>query len=252
MNMNSFGAMLKQARKQASLTQEQLAEKMDVTVMSVQNWESGKTKVREAKLKKLSYICNISLETLFREWVLSDRSDMNDNFPYFLFDENTNQIIKTLHLSPSQQELFGIFYIYHADYLDKIEMDSSTLRDDLKRIPYEFINRFGIIQTLNIAEGLYHVLKYVQTDFLLKVLKLNPETEFNICCLSKELICDFIDSGYKKIDEGDWDADYDHSLWFHINMHKAKKILPLLEKSDIHLTDDLKSNSLRVDVPEEI
>ena len=250
--MNSFGAKMKQARIQAGLTQEQLAEKMNVSSVSVQNWENGKTKVRESRLRKLSYFYNIPLDTLIKEMLLSYDDDQIDNFPHFLFEDYTNDIISTLHLSLSQQELFGLLYIYHAEYLDKNEMDSSTLREDLKRIPYEFISRFGSIQLLNIAESLYHVLKYVKTDFLVRVLRLNPETEFNICTLPKELICDFIDTGYKKIDETDWETDEDHSLWFHVNMHKAQKLLPLLNESPVHLTDEWWSNSVRDDVPKQI
>jgi transcriptional regulator with XRE-family HTH domain len=248
--MNSFGAKLKRARIQAGLTQEQLAEKMEVSVISVQNWESGKTKVRVEKLEKLSYFYNIQLHDLISEMIMSSSKSRVDNFPYFLFDEDTNNIIRTLHLNLAQQELFGLLYIYHAEYLDKTEMDSETLREDLKRIPYEFISKSGSIQLLNIAEGLYHVLQYVQTDFLMRVLRLAPEKEFDICTLPKELICDFIDSGYKQLDETDMEADYNSQLYFHYNMYKARRILPFLENVPVHLTDGWWSNPLREDVPE--
>lgn len=235
--MNAFGAMLKRNRKLAGLTQEQLAEKLDVSTVAVQNWESGKNQIRPEKLNKLSYLFNIPLETLIHEMLISEKSDQQDRFPYFLFDEDTNNIIRTLHLTLSQQELFGILYIYHAEFLDREEMDSSDLRDDLKLIPYEFVSRFGSINLLNIAEGLYKVLKYVQTDFLVRTLRLNPEKEFNICQLPMELICEFIDSGHKKLDESDWDADLDHALCFHINMHKAMKLLPELDKGAVPLAN---------------
>lgn len=248
--MNSFGTKLKQARIQAGLTQEQLAEKMNVSTVAVQNWESGKNKVRESKLRKLSYFYNIPLDTLIKEMLLSYSDDLIDLFPHFLFEDDTNEILSTLHLSLSQQELFGLLYIYHAEYLDKDQMDSSTLREDLKRIPYEFISRFGSIQLLNITEGLYHVLKYVKTDFLVRVLRLNPEREFNICTLPKELICDFIDIGYKEIDESDWGVVGEPTLSFHVNMHKAQKFLPLLEKAPVHVTDKWCANPIRDDIPE--
>lgn len=196
--MNSLSAMLKRNRKLAGLTQEQLAEKLDVSTVAVQNWESGKNKIRLEKLTKLSYLFNIPLGTLIQEMLLSEKDDYLDRFPYFLFDEDTNDIVRTLHLTMSQQELFGILYIYHAKFLEREEMDSSSLRDDLKLIPYEFVSRFGSINLLNIAEGLYKVLKYVQTEFLVKALRLNPEKEFDICQLPMELICEFIDSGHKK------------------------------------------------------
>lgn len=247
--MNSFGAMLKRNRKLAGLTQEQLAEKLDVSTVAVQNWESGKNQIRPEKLTKLSYLFNIPLETLIHEMLISEERDQQDTFPYFLFDDDTNDIVRMLHLTLSQQELFGILYIYHAEFLDREEMDSSDLRDDLKLIPYEFVSRFGSINLLNIAEGLYKVLKYVQTDFLVRALRLNPEKEFDVCRLPMELICDFIDSGHKRLDESDWDADYDHALWFHIDMHKAMKLLPELDKGAVHLTNGRWGNDLCDDVP---
>ena len=247
--MNSFGAMLKRNRKLAGLTQEQLAEKLDVSTVAVQNWESGKNQIRPEKLTKLSYLFNIPLETLIHEMLISEERDQQDRFPYFLFDDDMNDIVRTLHLTLSLQELFGILYIYHAEFLDREEMDSSDLRDDLKLIPYEFVSRFGSINLLNITEGLYKVLKYVQTDFLVRALRLNPEKEFDVCRLSMELICDFIDSGHKRLDESDWNADYDHVLWFHIDMHKAMKLLPELDKGGVHLTNGRWANDLCDDVP---
>ena len=248
-NLNSFGAMLKQNRKLAGFTQERLAEELKVSTIAVQNWESGKNQIRLEKLSKLSELFNIPLEKLIYEMLISEENDLPDRFPYFLFDEETNTIVRTLHLTMSQQELFGILYIYHAEFLDRKEMDSENLREDLKRIPYQFISQFGSINLLNIAEGLYHVLKYVQTDFLIKVLRLNPEKEFNLCRLSMEQICDFIDYGHKKLDEADWNADSDHALWFHVNMHKAKQLLPELKKKPVHLTNGHWSNPLCDDVP---
>lgn len=81
------------------------------------------------------------------------------------------------------------------------------------------------------------------------MLRLNPETEFNICTLPKELICEFIDAGYKELDDEDLDAYDFYPLFFQINMHKAKKILPELEKESVHLTDNWWSNPLRDDIP---
>ncbi|MDE5763384.1 MAG: helix-turn-helix domain-containing protein [Ruminococcus sp.] len=248
--MNYFGAMLKRNRKLAGLTQEQLAEKLNVSTVAVQNWETGKNQMRPEKLSKLSYLFNIPLETLIHEILISEKNNLKDRFPYFLFEEDTNDIVRTLHLTLSQQELFGILYIYQAEFLERKEMDSANLREDLKLIPYEFISRFGSINLLNIAEGLYHVLKYVKSDFLVKVLRLNPEKEFDLCSLPVELICDFIDNGYKMLDETDWDADYEHALYFRdINMYKALKILPELEKEPVHITDGHWANSLRDDIP---
>lgn len=250
--MNSFGNYLKRARTAAYLTQAQVAEKLDVSIISVQNWENGKNKISDSNLNQLAYIYNVPIDTLIKEKLKEQDKMRSVNWPQFLFDESTNSIVSSLHLNLAQQELFGLLYLYDAEYLKNKMMDSSTLKDDLKRVPYAFINKVGSIQFLNIAEGLQKVLRYVQTDFLLKVLKLNPAEEFDVCRLSKLLICEFIDSGHKKPDEFEIDAYAFNPLDFHINMHKARIVLPILEKSEIHLTDGRWSNPLREDVPPKI
>ena len=59
MKMSEF---IKRQRKIAGLTQEQLAEKMNVTTQAVQNWESDRTKIDWRKLSKLSEILNVPRE----------------------------------------------------------------------------------------------------------------------------------------------------------------------------------------------
>lgn len=42
---------------------------------------------------------------------------------------------------------------------------------------------------------------YFYADFLMKVHRQNPESEFNIKKLSKNMICEFIDEGYKPLND---------------------------------------------------
>ncbi len=252
--MNSFGILLKRKRTQAGLSQEQVAEKVNVSVMSVQNWESGRNKIKHCHLEKLAYIYNIPVNMLVQEMHKEDTETRSANWPSFLFDENTNEIISSLHLNLKQQALFGLLYLYEAEYLKEEYMNLYEMKADLQAIPYEFINSVGSIQLLNIAEGLHNVLRYVQTEFLMKVLRINPEEEFDICKLNKSLICEFIDSGYKKLDDSEWDAIdfFDKSLRFEVKMQKAEIILPILEQSALHLTDDHWSNELNKNLPKEV
>ncbi|MDE7366945.1 MAG: hypothetical protein K2N24_06290, partial [Lachnospiraceae bacterium] len=193
-------------------------------------------------------IYNKPVAILFEEMLVEDERMKSNNWPSFLFDDHTNNIVSSLHLNLNQQDLFGLLYLYDADYLKYDWKGSSILSDYLKVIPYEFISRVGSIQLMNIADGLENVLRYVRTDFLLKVLKLNPEAEFDIYRLDKSLICEFIDD-YETFG---FNMDYDTSLHFNINMHKAQIVLPFLEKSEIHFTDGHWANPPRDDVPDEI
>ena len=249
---------VKTCRMNAGLTQEQLAEKMGVSVVSVQNWESGKTKIEIRRYRELAAVFNVPVEKLIKEMIIEEDKKCPDRWPGFLFDDYTNDIIDTLHLNLAQQDLFGLLYIYDAEYLKKTMIDFNTLNNDLKKIPYGFIEKVGSIQFMNQVEGLHNVIKYIKSEFLMKVLKQNPESEFNVKKLPKELICEFIDEGVKQIDDmavwidgfGEYEAD--EGIWMRISMKKARIILPILEKGKIHLTDGRWANPPREDVPEEV
>lgn len=249
---------IKTCRINAGLTQQQLAEKMDVSVVSVQNWENGKTNIETRKYMELAAVFNVPVEKLIKEMLIEEDIKRTDRWPGFLFNDNMNAIIDTLHLNLAQQDLFGLLYIYDAEYLKKPMIDFNTLYDDLKRIPYGFIERVGSIQFMNQVEGLHNVIKYIKTEFLMKVLKQNPESEFNVKKLPKELICEFIDEGVKPVDDCAeyWDDpekyEGDDALFMRISMKKAKGILPVLEKGGIHLTDGHWASPLREDIPEEV
>ncbi len=243
--MNQFGEFLKKSRINAGLTQEQLAEKMSVSLTSVQKWESGTSQIRNDKLSNLAYYLNIPTDIIIKEMIHSIDKNRNNNFPSFLFDEQVNKIISTLHLNLKQQELFGLLCIYQEDFL--LDSYDDTMID-LKQIPYQFIGDVGSIHLMNITDGLKHVLKYVKKDFLLKVIRHDPESEFDILRMPKPLICEYIDSGYRTPDEFD-DADWEEKLSFQINMNKAKDILPKLSgNGNFYLTDMLPKEPLVKDM----
>lgn len=258
------GKFIKKCRIDAGLTQEQLAEKMGVSITSVQNWESGRTNIEIKKYLSLAEIFNVPVEKLIKERLMEEDKKRPDNWPEFLFDESINDIIDTLHLNLAQQELFGILYINQADYLKRKTMELNTFLNDLRRVPYSFIEKVGSIRFLNQAEGLHKVIRYVKTDFLLKVLRQNPEAEFNVRKMSREQICEFIDDGclsYSWMDDLDFDnpeqwewEGYD-AISFKISMKKAKVILPVLNNGPVHLADGKRGNSVRSvrkDVPSEV
>ncbi len=250
---------IKTKRELAGLTQEMLAEKMGVSPITIQNWESGRSKIRQNRYPQLSEVLNIPLDTLYKEFSIEEENKRKnlDNWPYFLFDEDTNDIIDSLHLNMAQQDLFGLLYIYDSGYLKKTSIEIDTLMEDLKKIPYGFIDKVGSIQFLNQVDALHNVILHVKPDFLMKVLKLNPEAEFNIKRLSKDLICEFIDGGFKK---PDCDHEYDENFEGNIisisssySMKKARVLLPLLNKyGPVHMTDGHWHDPIRNDIPNEL
>ena len=176
-----------------------------------------------------------------------------DNFPYFLFEEDDEliSIIHSLHLNLNQQELFGLICLYYPDILKDYADWETVFDESLTKIPYDFICKVGSIQYMNLADGLRNLLKYVQPEFLLKVLKLYPEELFDVTRFSKDLVIEFLDSGH--VPHTDYDIDNEFGFDFDIDMKKASIVLPILEKGCIHLADGERSGApLSNDVPQEI
>ncbi|MCR4888065.1 MAG: helix-turn-helix domain-containing protein [Ruminococcus sp.] len=235
--MNQFGNLLKLLRNKTGMSQEEFAEKMDVSKNTVQNWESGRTKVSEKHLDKLALLLNISKMTLISEMSMDEKIRSKDIFPYFLFDDEQISIIKTLHLNLEQQELFGLIYLYSPDSISELYLNY-VFNDAITKIPSEYICRTGSIKFLCLADELAKVLRYVDAEFLMKVLKLYPNEEFDVCRLPKELICQFINEGYvhyHDIDESELGVKV---IALPYSLNYAKSLLPLIEEYEpLHLYD---------------
>ena len=136
------------------MTQEQLAEKMEVSKTTIQNWESGRTKVKPTHLKRLAYLFNVPETSLISELNRENDSMREDNFPYFLFEDDDEliSIIHSLHLNLNQQELFGLICLYYPDTLKDYADRETFFNESLTKIPYEFICKVGSIQYMNHLE----------------------------------------------------------------------------------------------------
>lgn len=71
-------------RKKEGLSQENLAEKLNITRQTVSNWESGQTTPDILQAKEISKIFKISLD------------DLTDNNLEFEFKDNSNNILRAL------------------------------------------------------------------------------------------------------------------------------------------------------------
>ena len=61
----NIGAKIKQLRKERDLTQEQLAEYLNVSISAVSQWESGKTLPDISLILPLANFFDVSTDTLF-------------------------------------------------------------------------------------------------------------------------------------------------------------------------------------------
>ncbi|ODN40944.1 helix-turn-helix domain-containing protein [Piscirickettsia litoralis] len=76
MARNFFGERVKQLRKQANITQADLAKKVGVSQPAVASWESGASKtVKPEHLIVISYLFNVS-----PEWLATGKNKKNQSF----------------------------------------------------------------------------------------------------------------------------------------------------------------------------
>ena len=74
----SLGTNINYLRKQKKLTQEQLAEKMNVTRQTVSRWETDKVVPEFAKLVDISSVFSCNLDALVKEELSAQREIYSD------------------------------------------------------------------------------------------------------------------------------------------------------------------------------
>ncbi len=115
----TFGERLYELRNKNNLSQEDLAEVLDVSRQSISKWENDKAYPEMTRLLFMSDYFNVSLDYLMRgikkenneEKVTADDADKNSNDKY-----KTKNILLVWNnflsnLSPNQKTLFMLLYI---------------------------------------------------------------------------------------------------------------------------------------------
>ena len=115
-----LGDNIQKLRKDLKFSQEQLAEKIDVTRQTISNWELGETSPNPEQLKLLSKALNVSIDELLNNDVKSVIIDKVSNT-----EKLAGIIIKIL-------KVIGILFVIYliigilAIFLFKVEKESST------------------------------------------------------------------------------------------------------------------------------
>lgn len=99
--LKDMGKRLSQRRKQLDLTQEQLAEKMDVSIQMISNMELGKKAIRPENLLKVCKILDIS-----SDYVLTGEKGEK---------ETTDIFVKINRLSDKELEIIETLINYFID-----------------------------------------------------------------------------------------------------------------------------------------
>lgn len=193
--MIKFSEFLKEKRAAANLTQDKLAELMEVSPTSVQNWESGKNKPQKTKLSDLAK--HLRIETVELEAAFNDDGEDFPNFPFFMFTDEQISIINTLRLTPEQKEFMMLIRIYNTERLNKKNGKYFRWDEDimggLRRIPYKYTETQGVYKVFEFGEHLTKFLKYVPEEFCFEMIRSSPDTVFDIRTLDKKDILRWMD-----------------------------------------------------------
>lgn len=161
----SFNEKLQSLRKEKKLSQEQLADMLDVTRQSVSKWESGTTYPEMDKLIMLTKIFNCSLDDLTNDEVSEISIEKKTNSPLSLnvllekflgFIENTVKMFKSMKGKDIWICLFVMFDI--ALILLVFNIPLEIFKDHFSSMMLEF----GSLKFANIASGIF--------DFILTVV----------------------------------------------------------------------------------
>lgn len=142
-----LGENILKLRKENKLSQEQLAEKVDVTRQTISNWELGETSPNPEQLKLLSKVLNISIDELLNNDIKSVIVKKVSNT-----EKLAGIIIKIL-------KVVGIFFIiYVAIIIISIVMFMVPYNKKIKSSSEVAIENQTIALTCTMANKEYHYL----------------------------------------------------------------------------------------------
>ena len=257
-----FTERLRNLRNKVGLTQEAAAEKIGVSVTSLQNWESGINKPSMSNVKKIAEAYETGCDDLAVGMLEDDsaRKDVVSNFPEFLFPDSFNEEIAEKHMTRELQELFGLLYIYsYGRRYNSIENNDFDLYR-IERLPYEYVGRTGAFEVLTMVEKLRSVLKDLEVNEVKDAILKNPRELFDIRTLPKSDICDYIN----RLNYASEELSDSERRRRHFNIDQTLEVLRILREHDGEiylLCDDEKSVAYGLiktstgydkDVPDEI
>lgn len=143
MNINEKILLL---RKKAGLSQESLAEKLNVTSQTVSNWELGQTTPDILQAKELSKIFNVSLD------------DLTNNKLELNVKNNSNNILKDLigkNCSLLINEDYTDSYIDYNSKVKVLDVSNSFIKVEYKKGKnlVEKLIDIDIITSIKVVEG---------------------------------------------------------------------------------------------------
>lgn len=197
---------LKKLREKIKLTQEEVAIKMDVSVNTVQNWESGRNVPKLDVLNRLLKALGVSganeRANIIGRMVISNYNDENElniteKLPYFLFEDQAEELEKVKLCMASSEELDMLAYVEYVRGMRRYKRFS----DDIDiRFPLEFafFEKYGgYNKTMNKINDVTKRLGSLKSDALKYALE-NPGCDYRLIAFDKKQIIEKIGILFEK------------------------------------------------------
>ena len=193
-----FNEKLKKLRKEIKLTQEELAEKLNVSRQAITKWESGEGRPDIENLKQISLLFNITIDELVKEdkdikketkdlytYIQELEIDHSKHFDIKIFEikelnilPNTEEKVKIEIVSNEVEKLEEFIKIELDDLYNRLDINIKKLKsiDDITikiYLPQKYIDEIELnskIKTLNIANL---ELEKIEYDGKLKYINVN-------------------------------------------------------------------------------
>lgn len=123
--LKKFSRNLKQERKRLGLRQKDLAEKIGVTVKTIQNYEKGLTLPSLKLMEKIALVFDVSLEKFTNEYFFSEKETTVDVVERIKLDLNFNQKVNNLILTDIIFDIVDLEFRYKNGILDEKVLDNS-------------------------------------------------------------------------------------------------------------------------------
>lgn len=198
-NMIGVGQKISKLRKEANLTQMELADKLDISFQAVSNWERGNTMPDISKLSELSEIFDVSIDELLENKRASkiSQSILDDDVK---IDDITVEELEELAPLIKPDKLTGIAQDVKKD------MDIGDVVHLAPFLSQEFVDGYAseIIKSIENVKELCSLAPFISTSILDELaLEIIEEKGLRgIVSIAPFLTRDLIDSSAKKAIDG--------------------------------------------------
>ncbi len=195
--MENLSEFLKEKRKQAGLSQQLAAERLDVSKNTIQNWESSGTP-NAMQLRDISNVYQIEPEEFLPYLFDLDRSE----FPDFLFSKNELEIIRMLRFNSELQELFSMLFIYSFESASREESADEDNQWkkllNLSKLPSDYIKDKKPAKVLSLSDQLGGMLEYIDATMIYDEICESPNKLFDVRLMATDRTLEFIKNNYFK------------------------------------------------------